>query len=133
VLQYVHTIDYIELNEEMYISSLMEVYFCNYWFFPRTFFPLTLQLLFLLYRILTLSQAHQLAHMQAQASNWSPGVTSPANHTNEEEEEEEDEYDYDYESLSDGKENRNGVFNLLKTQKKTQKLGKKHVTKFSLI
>lgn len=53
--------------------------------------------------ILTFSQAHQLAHMQAQASNGSPGVTSPGNHTNEEEEEEEDEYDYDYESLSDGK------------------------------
>lgn len=50
------------------------------------------------------SQAHQLAHMQAQASNGSPGVTSPGNHTNEEEEEEEDEYDYDYESLSDGEE-----------------------------
>ncbi|XP_033962613.1 1-phosphatidylinositol 4,5-bisphosphate phosphodiesterase epsilon-1 isoform X5 [Pseudochaenichthys georgianus] len=46
-------------------------------------------------------KAHQLAHMQAQASNGSPGVTSPNNHTNEEEEEEEDEYDYDYESLSD--------------------------------
>ncbi|KAL7371858.1 hypothetical protein ABVT39_006228 [Epinephelus coioides] len=46
-------------------------------------------------------KAHQLAHMQAQASNGSPGVTSPSNHTNEEEEEEEDEYDYDYESLSD--------------------------------
>lgn len=43
--------------------------------------------------------------MQAQASNGSPGVTSPGNHTNEEEEEEEDEYDYDYESLSDGKDN----------------------------
>lgn len=42
--------------------------------------------------------------MQAQASNGSPGVSSPSNHTNEEEEEEEDEYDYDYESLSDGKE-----------------------------
>ncbi len=51
------------------------------------------------------SQAHQLAHMQAQASNGSPGVSSPGNHTNEEEEEEEDEYDYDYESLSDGREN----------------------------
>uniref|UniRef100_A0AAQ5YKB9 Phosphoinositide phospholipase C n=1 Tax=Amphiprion ocellaris TaxID=80972 RepID=A0AAQ5YKB9_AMPOC len=50
-------------------------------------------------------KAHQLAHMQAQASNGSPGVTSPNNHTNEEEEEEEDEYDYDYESLSDGKKN----------------------------
>ncbi len=47
--------------------------------------------------------------MQAQASNGSPGVTSPGNHTNEEEEEEEDEYDYDYESLSDGKEKRSGV------------------------
>ncbi|XP_029312319.1 LOW QUALITY PROTEIN: 1-phosphatidylinositol 4,5-bisphosphate phosphodiesterase epsilon-1 [Cottoperca gobio] len=46
-------------------------------------------------------KAHQLAHMQAQASNGSPGVTSSGNHTNEEEEEEEDEYDYDYESLSD--------------------------------
>ncbi|XP_076616405.1 1-phosphatidylinositol 4,5-bisphosphate phosphodiesterase epsilon-1 isoform X2 [Chaetodon auriga] len=46
-------------------------------------------------------KAHQLAHMQAQASNGSSGVTSPGNHTNEEEEEEEDEYDYDYESLSD--------------------------------
>ncbi|KAM4715436.1 1-phosphatidylinositol 4,5-bisphosphate phosphodiesterase epsilon-1 isoform 2-T3 [Anableps anableps] len=46
-------------------------------------------------------KAHQLAHMQAQASNGSPGVSSPNNHTNEEEEEEEDEYDYDYESLSD--------------------------------
>uniref|UniRef100_A0A8C9X4L9 Phosphoinositide phospholipase C n=1 Tax=Sander lucioperca TaxID=283035 RepID=A0A8C9X4L9_SANLU len=46
-------------------------------------------------------KAHQLAHMQAQASNGSPAVTSPGNHTNEEEEEEEDEYDYDYESLSD--------------------------------
>ncbi|KAM9336797.1 1-phosphatidylinositol 4,5-bisphosphate phosphodiesterase epsilon-1 [Symphorus nematophorus] len=46
-------------------------------------------------------KAHQLAHMQAQASNGSPVVTSPSNHANEEEEEEEDEYDYDYESLSD--------------------------------
>ncbi|KAK0154529.1 1-phosphatidylinositol 4,5-bisphosphate phosphodiesterase epsilon-1 [Merluccius polli] len=47
-------------------------------------------------------KAHQLAHMQAQASNGgSPGLSSPSNHTNEEEEEEEDEYDYDYESLSD--------------------------------
>ncbi|KAF0025434.1 hypothetical protein F2P81_022315 [Scophthalmus maximus] len=46
-------------------------------------------------------KAHQLAHMQAQSSNGSPGVTSPGNHANEEEEEEEDEYDYDYESLSD--------------------------------
>ncbi|KAM8730218.1 1-phosphatidylinositol 4,5-bisphosphate phosphodiesterase epsilon-1 isoform 2-T2 [Acanthopagrus schlegelii] len=46
-------------------------------------------------------KAHQLAHMQAQASNGSPGVSSPGTHNNEEEEEEEDEYDYDYESLSD--------------------------------
>uniref|UniRef100_A0AAQ4PAD4 Phosphoinositide phospholipase C n=1 Tax=Gasterosteus aculeatus aculeatus TaxID=481459 RepID=A0AAQ4PAD4_GASAC len=46
-------------------------------------------------------KAHQLAHMHAQASNGSPGVNSPGNHTNEEEEEDEDEYDYDYESLSD--------------------------------
>ncbi|XP_041830274.1 1-phosphatidylinositol 4,5-bisphosphate phosphodiesterase epsilon-1 [Melanotaenia boesemani] len=46
-------------------------------------------------------KAHQLAHMQAQASNGSPGITPPSNHANEEEEEEEDEYDYDYESLSD--------------------------------
>ncbi|XP_035997704.1 1-phosphatidylinositol 4,5-bisphosphate phosphodiesterase epsilon-1 isoform X4 [Fundulus heteroclitus] len=46
-------------------------------------------------------KAHQLAHMQAQASNGSPGVSSSNNHANEEEEEEEDEYDYDYESLSD--------------------------------
>ncbi|XP_067343734.1 1-phosphatidylinositol 4,5-bisphosphate phosphodiesterase epsilon-1 isoform X4 [Channa argus] len=46
-------------------------------------------------------KAHQLAHMQAQASNGLPGVTSPGSHPNEEEEEEEDEYDYDYESLSD--------------------------------
>ncbi|XP_051925269.1 1-phosphatidylinositol 4,5-bisphosphate phosphodiesterase epsilon-1 isoform X2 [Hippocampus zosterae] len=41
-------------------------------------------------------QAHQLAHMQAQASNG-----SPASHGNEDEEEDEDDYDYDYESLSD--------------------------------
>uniref|UniRef100_A0A3B5LLJ8 Phosphoinositide phospholipase C n=1 Tax=Xiphophorus couchianus TaxID=32473 RepID=A0A3B5LLJ8_9TELE len=46
-------------------------------------------------------KAHQLAHMQAQASNGSSGVSSPNNHANEDEEEEEDEYDYDYESLSD--------------------------------
>ncbi|XP_036072992.1 1-phosphatidylinositol 4,5-bisphosphate phosphodiesterase epsilon-1 isoform X2 [Oryzias melastigma] len=46
-------------------------------------------------------KAHQLAHMQAQASNGSPGVSSPNTHNNEDEEEEEDEYDYDYESLSD--------------------------------
>ena len=50
--------------------------------------------------------------MQAQASNGSPGVTSSGNHANEEEEEEEDEYDYDYESLSDGKENCDGVCEL---------------------
>lgn len=49
-------------------------------------------------------QAHQLAHMQAQVSNGSPGVSSPGTQTNEDEEEEEDEYDYDYESLSDGEE-----------------------------
>ncbi|NXJ67513.1 PLCE1 phosphodiesterase, partial [Rostratula benghalensis] len=42
-------------------------------------------------------KAHQLAHMQAQASNGASNPT-PAN---EEEEDEEDEYDYDYESLSD--------------------------------
>uniref|UniRef100_A0A8C7YYI6 Phosphoinositide phospholipase C n=1 Tax=Oryzias sinensis TaxID=183150 RepID=A0A8C7YYI6_9TELE len=41
-------------------------------------------------------KAHQLAHMQAQASNGSPGISSPHNHNNEDEEEEEDEYDYDY-------------------------------------
>ncbi|XP_056881029.1 1-phosphatidylinositol 4,5-bisphosphate phosphodiesterase epsilon-1 isoform X2 [Takifugu flavidus] len=46
-------------------------------------------------------KAHQLAHMQAQVSNGSPGVSSPGTQTNEDEEEEEDEYDYDYESLSD--------------------------------
>lgn len=40
--------------------------------------------------------------MQAQATNGSPGATSPSSHANEDEEEEEDEYDYDYESLSDG-------------------------------
>lgn len=65
----------------------------------------TRQFVLLLFNtICGLSQAHQLAHMQVQASNGLPGVTSPANHTNEEDEEEEDEYDYDYESLSDGKE-----------------------------
>ncbi|NXP12606.1 PLCE1 phosphodiesterase, partial [Thinocorus orbignyianus] len=42
-------------------------------------------------------KAHQLAHMQAQASN---GASNPSP-ANEEEEDEEDEYDYDYESLSD--------------------------------
>ncbi|XP_053720774.1 1-phosphatidylinositol 4,5-bisphosphate phosphodiesterase epsilon-1 isoform X1 [Synchiropus splendidus] len=45
-------------------------------------------------------KAHQLAHLQAQASNGSP-IASPGNNGNEEEEEDEDEYDYDYESLSD--------------------------------
>ncbi|KAJ8365681.1 hypothetical protein SKAU_G00145120 [Synaphobranchus kaupii] len=44
-------------------------------------------------------KAHQLAHMQAQASNGTSAGSSPGN--NEDEEEEEDEYDYDYESLSD--------------------------------
>ncbi|NXE52996.1 PLCE1 phosphodiesterase, partial [Casuarius casuarius] len=44
-------------------------------------------------------KAHQLAHMQAQASNGG-GASNPTS-TNEEEEDEEDEYDYDYESLSD--------------------------------
>ncbi|MGH0117316.1 UNVERIFIED_CONTAM: hypothetical protein FKN15_013839, partial [Acipenser sinensis] len=44
-------------------------------------------------------QAHQLAHMQAQASNGTPSSSTSGN--NEEEEDEEDEYDYDYESLSD--------------------------------
>lgn len=68
--------------------------------------------------------------MQAQASNGSPGVTSPGNHTNEEEEEEEDEYDYDYESLSDGKENCNGVYDLWKHTLKKHKTNKK--TKISM-
>ncbi|KAJ8264365.1 hypothetical protein GJAV_G00148300 [Gymnothorax javanicus] len=44
-------------------------------------------------------KAHQLAHMQAQASNGTSTSSSPGN--NDDEEEEEDEYDYDYESLSD--------------------------------
>ncbi|KAM4852782.1 1-phosphatidylinositol 4,5-bisphosphate phosphodiesterase epsilon-1 [Thomomys bottae] len=44
-------------------------------------------------------KAHQLASMQAQASNGGSANPPPAN--NEEEEDEEDEYDYDYESLSD--------------------------------
>uniref|UniRef100_A0A8C0H3X8 Phosphoinositide phospholipase C n=1 Tax=Chelonoidis abingdonii TaxID=106734 RepID=A0A8C0H3X8_CHEAB len=43
-------------------------------------------------------KAHQLAYMQAQASNGG-NAGNPTN--NEEEEDEEDEYDYDYESLSD--------------------------------
>ncbi|XP_061665824.1 1-phosphatidylinositol 4,5-bisphosphate phosphodiesterase epsilon-1 isoform X2 [Syngnathoides biaculeatus] len=47
-------------------------------------------------------KAHQLAHLQAQASNGSPGAAAPpGSHANEEEDEDEDEYDYDYESLSD--------------------------------
>lgn len=46
-------------------------------------------------------QAHQLAHIQAQASNGAPAGSSPGNH-NDDDEEEEDEYDDDYESLSDG-------------------------------
>uniref|UniRef100_A0ABM5G191 Phosphoinositide phospholipase C n=1 Tax=Pogona vitticeps TaxID=103695 RepID=A0ABM5G191_9SAUR len=44
-------------------------------------------------------KAHQLAYMQAQASNGGNTGSIPA--PNEEEEDEEDEYDYDYESLSD--------------------------------
>ncbi|KAL0984148.1 hypothetical protein UPYG_G00137700 [Umbra pygmaea] len=44
-------------------------------------------------------KAHQLAQMQAQASNGTPGGSSPGNH--DDDEDEEDEYDYDYESLSD--------------------------------
>lgn len=44
-------------------------------------------------------KAHQLANMQAQASNGSN--VGNLSSTNEEEEDEEDEYDYDYESLSD--------------------------------
>ncbi|XP_044276579.1 1-phosphatidylinositol 4,5-bisphosphate phosphodiesterase epsilon-1 isoform X1 [Varanus komodoensis] len=44
-------------------------------------------------------KAHQLAYMQAQASNG--GNLGNLTTTNEEEEDEEDEYDYDYESLSD--------------------------------
>ncbi|XP_066475456.1 1-phosphatidylinositol 4,5-bisphosphate phosphodiesterase epsilon-1 [Tiliqua scincoides] len=44
-------------------------------------------------------KAHQLASMQAQASNGSN--VGNLSSTNEEEEDEEDEYDYDYESLSD--------------------------------
>ncbi|KAM4636939.1 1-phosphatidylinositol 4,5-bisphosphate phosphodiesterase epsilon-1 [Discoglossus pictus] len=44
-------------------------------------------------------KAHQLAYMQAQASNGTQLMNTSAN--NEEEEDEEDEYDYDYESLSD--------------------------------
>uniref|UniRef100_A0A674A284 Phosphoinositide phospholipase C n=1 Tax=Salmo trutta TaxID=8032 RepID=A0A674A284_SALTR len=45
-------------------------------------------------------KAHQLAHIQAQASNGAPAGSSPGNH-NDDDEEEEDEYDDDYESLSD--------------------------------
>ncbi|KAJ7987722.1 hypothetical protein DPEC_G00329440 [Dallia pectoralis] len=44
-------------------------------------------------------KARQLAHMQAQASNWTPGGISPGN--NYDDEDDEDEYDDDYESLSD--------------------------------
>uniref|UniRef100_A0AAY4BXV5 Phosphoinositide phospholipase C n=1 Tax=Denticeps clupeoides TaxID=299321 RepID=A0AAY4BXV5_9TELE len=44
-------------------------------------------------------KAHQLAYMQAQASNGPVAGSSPG--ANEDEDEEEDEYDYDYESLSD--------------------------------
>ncbi|XP_041117060.1 1-phosphatidylinositol 4,5-bisphosphate phosphodiesterase epsilon-1-like isoform X3 [Polyodon spathula] len=44
-------------------------------------------------------KAHQLAHMQAQASNGTPASSTSGN--NEEDDDEEDEYDYDYESLSD--------------------------------
>nr|XP_033798219.1 1-phosphatidylinositol 4,5-bisphosphate phosphodiesterase epsilon-1 isoform X2 [Geotrypetes seraphini] len=44
-------------------------------------------------------KAHQLANMQAQATNG--GNTTNITNNNEEEEDEEDEYDYDYESLSD--------------------------------
>uniref|UniRef100_A0A452IIV7 Phosphoinositide phospholipase C n=1 Tax=Gopherus agassizii TaxID=38772 RepID=A0A452IIV7_9SAUR len=44
-------------------------------------------------------KAHQLAYMQAQASNGGNAGNPITN--NEEEEDEEDEYDYDYESLSD--------------------------------
>nr|DBA15238.1 TPA: hypothetical protein GDO54_004479 [Pyxicephalus adspersus] len=44
-------------------------------------------------------KAHQLASMQAQASNGTQVLNT--NTTNEEEEDDEDDYDYDYESLSD--------------------------------
>uniref|UniRef100_A0A8C8VJT2 Phosphoinositide phospholipase C n=1 Tax=Pelusios castaneus TaxID=367368 RepID=A0A8C8VJT2_9SAUR len=44
-------------------------------------------------------KAHQLAYMQAQATNGGTAGNPATN--NEEEEDEEDEYDYDYESLSD--------------------------------
>ncbi|XP_040290665.1 1-phosphatidylinositol 4,5-bisphosphate phosphodiesterase epsilon-1 isoform X3 [Bufo bufo] len=44
-------------------------------------------------------KAHQLASMQAQASNGNQMMNTSAN--NEEEEDDEDDYDYDYESLSD--------------------------------
>ncbi|XP_034286292.1 1-phosphatidylinositol 4,5-bisphosphate phosphodiesterase epsilon-1 isoform X1 [Pantherophis guttatus] len=44
-------------------------------------------------------KAHQLAYMQAQATNGNNAGNLST--TNEEEEDEEDEYDYDYESLSD--------------------------------
>lgn len=58
--------------------------------------------------------------MQAQASNGSPGVSSPGTHNNDEEEEEEDEYDYDYESLSDGKESLRKHFKSTKLTRRTQ-------------
>ncbi|KAM4030222.1 1-phosphatidylinositol 4,5-bisphosphate phosphodiesterase epsilon-1 isoform 4-T4 [Anomaloglossus baeobatrachus] len=44
-------------------------------------------------------KAHQLASMQAQASNGNQIMNTSAN--NEEEDDDEDDYDYDYESLSD--------------------------------
>ncbi|XP_075072536.1 1-phosphatidylinositol 4,5-bisphosphate phosphodiesterase epsilon-1 isoform X2 [Mixophyes fleayi] len=44
-------------------------------------------------------KAHQLAHMQAQASNGTQVMNTSTN--NEEEDDDEDDYDYDYESLSD--------------------------------
>ncbi|XP_077310358.1 1-phosphatidylinositol 4,5-bisphosphate phosphodiesterase epsilon-1 isoform X4 [Lithobates pipiens] len=44
-------------------------------------------------------KAHQLANMQAQASNGTQILNTST--TNEEEEDDEDDYDYDYESLSD--------------------------------
>ncbi|XP_078079672.1 1-phosphatidylinositol 4,5-bisphosphate phosphodiesterase epsilon-1 isoform X3 [Mustelus asterias] len=44
-------------------------------------------------------KAHQLANLQAQASNGGP--TGSATPNNDEEDDEDDDYDYDYESLSD--------------------------------
>uniref|UniRef100_A0A3P8XGD7 Phosphoinositide phospholipase C n=1 Tax=Esox lucius TaxID=8010 RepID=A0A3P8XGD7_ESOLU len=46
-------------------------------------------------------KAHQLAHMQAQVSNWTPAGSSSGNN-HDDDEDDEDEYDDDYESLSDG-------------------------------